>query len=438
MSITDLREKRLTPRDLDDLLPRAELDVAAAAEHIKPLIDDVAARGAAAVLDASERFDGIRPEQVRVPQAALDAALEQLDPAVRAALETSIARVRAVDTAHRPTDAPVEVTPGGTVTQRWIPIQRVGLYVPGGRAVLPSSVVMNVVPALVAGVEEIVVASPPQKDHGGLPHPTILAACRLLGVTDVLAAGGAQAIALLAHGADDLDGQRFDPVHLITGPGNVYVAAAKHLVRSRVAIDAIAGPTEIGILADDSADARFVAADLISQAEHDPLAGSVLVTDSESLVADVLSEVEAQVARTEHQERIRTALSGTQSRIILVRDIAQGLDVVNAYGAEHLEVHTRDAAAVAARVRNAGAIFIGPYSPVSLGDYVAGSNHVLPTGGAARTTGGLSVLTFLKAVHVIEYSADALRSSHEAGSTLAYAEGLPAHAAALNVRAENS
>lgn len=436
LSTTDLRGRALTPRALEDLLPRAELDVEAAQETIRPLIEDVAARGADAVLEASERFDGIRPPSLRVPAAALDAALKQLDPQVRAALETSIARVRAVDTAHCPEDHTVTVTDGGTVTQRWIPIQRVGLYVPGGRAVLPSSVVMNVVPAQVAGAEEIVVATPPQKEHGGLPHPTILAACRLLGITEVIAAGGAQAIALLAHGAPDVDGAPFDPVHLITGPGNVYVAAAKRLVSSRVAIDAVAGPTEIAILSDDSADPRYVAADLISQAEHDPLAGSVLVTDSEALAAEVAAETDRQAERTAHRERIAEALSGSQSRILLVEDLEQGLQVVNAYAAEHLEIITRDAAQVAARVTSAGAIFLGPHSPVSLGDYVAGSNHVLPTGGSARTTGGLSVLTFLKAVHVIEYDASALRGSIAAGAALARAEGLPAHAAALEIRAE--
>lgn len=434
LSVTDLRGRTLTARELEAEVPRADLDVTAAQDVVRPLLEDVKHRGAEAVRDASEKFDGVRPEALRVPAEALTKALEQLDPAIRSALETSIERVKAVDSAHRPSDHTVEVIPGGTVTQRWIPIQRVGLYVPGGRAVLPSSVVMNVVPALVAGVEEIVVASPPQAEYGGLPHPTILAACELLGVRTVLAVGGAQAIGLMAYGAEDLDGEAFAPVHMITGPGNVYVASAKHVVSAEVAIDAIAGPTEIGILADDSADPTYVAADLISQAEHDPLAGSVLVTTDEALADAVQVEVERQVAATEHRERVIEALSGSQSRIILVDSLEQGLQVVNAYGAEHLEIHTRNAREVASGVTSAGAIFVGPYSPVSLGDYCAGSNHVLPTGGSARTTGGLSVLTFLKAVHVVEYDEQALAASREAGTTLAIAEGLPAHGQAFDVR----
>lgn len=431
----DLRSRTLTAAELTAALPRAELDVEAAVDAVRPVVQDVRDRGAAAVLDASERFDGVRPAHLRVPAEEVERALAQLDPAIRAALEESAARVRRVDTEHRRGEDTVHVVPGGTVTQRWVPVRRVGLYVPGGRAVLPSSVVMNVVPAQVAGVEQIVLASPPQKEFGGLPHPTILAACALLGVTEVIAAGGAQAIALLAHGAPDLgEGRGLDGVDLVTGPGNVYVAAAKRLVRGTVGIDAEAGPTEIAILADASADPAFVAADLISQAEHDPLAASVLVTDSEQLVTAVQEQLAVQVPRAPHRERIEQALSGPQSGVVLVDDLAQGLAVVNAYGAEHLEIHTEEAPAVAARVTNAGAVFVGPYAPVSLGDYAAGSNHVLPTGGSSRYDGGLSVQTFLRGIHVVQYDREALAGARQAATVLAAAEGLPSHGRAIDIR----
>lgn len=435
MNVTDLRSTDLSPARLREAMPRPELDVDAAMQAVAGVVEDVRTRGAEAVLEAGERFDGVRPPSLRVPAEVITEALETLDPEIRAAIEVSIERVRAVDEAQRREDEVVEVTPGGVVRQRWVPVERVGLYVPGGRAVLPSSVVMNAVPAITAGVRQIVLASPPQKDFGGWPHPTILAACALLGVETVIAAGGAQAVALLAHGAEDLgDGTALDGVDMITGPGNVYVTAAKRLVRGTVGIDAEAGPTEIAILADETADPRYVAADLISQAEHDPLAASVLVTDSDELARAVDAELEVQIPQTEHVERIREALAGRQSGTILVDDLEQGLAVVNAYGAEHLEIQTADAAAVAARVTNAGAVFVGSYSPVSLGDYNAGSNHVLPTGGTSRFGGGLAVQSFLRGIHVIEYDEPALAASRVAATTLAKAEGLPAHGRAIDVR----
>jgi len=435
MNVTDLRSTDLSPARLREAMPRPELDVDAAMQAVAGVVEDVRTRGAEAVLEAGERFDGVRPPSLRVPAEVIAEALETLDPEIRAAIEVSIERVRAVDEAQRREDEVVEVTPGGVVRQRWVPVERVGLYVPGGRAVLPSSVVMNAVPAITAGVRQIVLASPPQKDFGGWPHPTILAACALLGVETVIAAGGAQAVALLAHGAEDLgDGAALDGVDMITGPGNVYVTAAKRLVRGTVGIDAEAGPTEIAILADETADPRYVAADLISQAEHDPLAASVLVTDSDELARAVDEELEVQIPQTEHVERIREALAGRQSGTILVDDLEQGLAVVNAYGAEHLEIQTADAAAVAARVTNAGAVFVGSYSPVSLGDYNAGSNHVLPTGGTSRFGGGLAVQSFLRGIHVIEYDEPALAASRVAATTLAKAEGLPAHGRAIDIR----
>jgi histidinol dehydrogenase len=336
---------------------------------------------------------------------------------------------------QRRADVTTQVVDGGTVTERWVPVRRVGLYVPGGLAVYPSTVVMNVVPAQVAGVEGLVVASPPQKENGGLPDARVLAACALLGVDEVYAVGGAQAIAMLGYGADGVDdGDRCEPVDVITGPGNIWVTAAKRLLRGVVGIDAEAGPTEIAILADETADARHVAADLISQAEHDPLAASVLVTDSEELVARVEAELTRQVAATKHEQRVLTALTGEQSGVVLVDDLEQGLCVVDAYAAEHLEIQTRDARQWAMRVRNAGAIFVGAWSPVSLGDYAAGSNHVLPTGGCARHSSGLSVQSFLRGIHVVEYDEAALRDVAGHVVALANAEDLPAHGDAVKAR----
>ncbi|MDQ1293547.1 MAG: histidinol dehydrogenase [Actinomycetota bacterium] len=426
-------------RALRKAVPRAELDVEQAVERVRPLCDDVRERGVPALLDLTEKFDGIRPEALRVPVEALHEALRGLDPAVRSALEESIRRARLVHRDQRRRDTTTQVAPGGTVTERWIPVERVGLYVPGGLAVYPSSVVMNVVPAQEAGVASIAVASPPGPDLGGgrtgLPHPTIMAACALLGVEELYSVGGAQAIAMFAHGADDEDGSTVcEPVDLVTGPGNIYVAAAKRLLRGIIGIDSEAGPTEIAILADSSADPHHLAADMISQAEHDPLAGIVLVTDCVDLADRTAAELGLRAPQAHHAERVETSLRGAQSAIVLVDDIDAGLKVVDAFAAEHLEVHTRDAATIAARVRNAGAVFVGPWSPVSLGDYCAGSNHVLPTGGCARHSSGLSVQTFLRGVHVVVYDEQALREVSEHVYALARAEGLPAHAQAVRSR----
>ena len=417
------------PGDLRSVLPRADLDVEAALEKVRPICDDVRHRGAAAVRDLTERFDGVRLESARVPAEAITRALAELDPGVRDALEESIRRARLVHRDQRRTDTTTRVVPGGTVTERWVPVERVGLYVPGGRAVYPSSVVMNVVPAQEAGVASLAVTSPAQAEFGGLPHPAILATCALLGVEEAYAVGGAQAIAMFAYGTEEC--RRAD---MVTGPGNIWVAAAKRLLKGVIGIDSEAGPTEIAVLADDTADPVHVAADLISQAEHDTLAASVLVTDSEALAAAVEGELAAQVARTKHADRIRAALSGRQSGIVLVDDIDAGLTVVDAYAAEHLEIQTADARAVAARVRNAGAIFVGPYAPVSLGDYLAGSNHVLPTGGCACHSSGLSVQTFLRGIHVIDYDEAALADATRRVVALAEAEDLPAHGAAMTAR----
>ncbi len=443
----DLRETDLSPRELAAALPRAAVDVDTALDAIAPVMADVRERGAAALRDAAERFDRVRPEHLRVPTQAIASALDGLDSAVREALELSIAHNRAGHTAQLPTERETQVLPGGRVVQRWIPVRRVGLYVPGGLAVYPSSVVMNAVAAQVAGVEQIALASPPQAEFGGLPHPTILAACALLGVTEVYAVGGAQAIAMFAYGAapeTDTDRQAVggpghllcEAVDVVTGPGNIYVAAAKRAMRGVVGIDAEAGTTEIAILADASANPDYVAADLVSQAEHDPAAASILVTDSPELADAVDRAVETRTAATRHSQRVRAALSGPQSGTVLVRDLAQGLAVVDAYAAEHLEIQTANAAEVARRVHNAGAIFVGPYSPVPLGDYLAGSNHVLPTGGTARFAAGLNVMAYIKSVQLIEYDAAALASMTPHLTALAESEDLPAHGEAASARRE--
>jgi histidinol dehydrogenase len=426
----DLRGSRLTKAGYQRLLPRATLDINQAMKTVEPILARVKDGSISDLLDLSFEFDGVRPPALRVSQRDLDQALNNLDPAVRTALELSIERIRKVHNDQRRKEVTTTVVDGGIVTERWIPVDRVGLYVPGGRAVYPSSVMMNVIPAQIAEVASIAVASPPQKEFDGLPHPTILATCALLGINEVYAIGGAQAIALFAYGMDEV----CEKCDLVTGPGNIYVAAAKRALRGVIGIDSEAGPTEIAILADSSADPVHIAADLISQAEHDVIAAAVLVTDSHELAEAVEIELNRQVPLTKHAERIGTALSGIQSAIALVDDISQGLDVVNAYAAEHLEIQTRDAWADSAKVRNAGAVFIGAFTPVSLGDYSAGSNHVLPTGGCACHSSGLSVATFLRGLHFIEYDEKAFRDIAPTVITLAEAEDLPAHGQAMSAR----
>ena len=430
----DLRGKALTKAGYNAELPRAALDVAQALVLVEPILHRVKTGGEAELIKLAQEFDGVTPASIRVPQQALDSALASLDPAIRAALELSIERVRKVHNDQVRADKTTNVVDGGTVTEKWIPVDRVGLYVPGGRAVYPSSVVMNVVPAQIAKVSSIAVASPPQKEFAGLPHPTILATCALLGVSEVFAVGGAQAIAMFAYGVEGL----CEKSDLVTGPGNIYVAAAKRALRGVIGIDSEAGPTEIAILADSSARASDVAADLISQAEHDVIAAAILVTDSIDLANNVEAELKIQIGKTKHKERITAALSGVQSAIVLVDDMKQGIDVVNAYAAEHLEIQTKNSREDAAQIRNAGAVFIGRFSPVSLGDYSAGSNHVLPTGGCACHSSGLSVQTFLRGLHLIEYGEKAFTDLVPTVVTLANSEDLPAHGQAMTIRLENS
>jgi len=429
----DFRGRSLTKAAYQSELPRAELNVADAMRLIEPILERVKNGSESDLLELAQEFDGVRPSSIRVPGTALESALAGLDPAVRTALELSISRLRKTHGDQVRSDTKTTVVDGGVVTEKWIPVDRVGLYVPGGRAVYPSSVMMNVIPAQIAKVASIAVASPPQKDFGGLPHPTILATCALLGITEVYAVGGAQAIALFAYGMHGLA----EKCDLVTGPGNIYVAAAKRALRGVIGIDSEAGPTEIAILADNSAIAADVAADLISQAEHDVIAATILVTDSAALADAVRAELIIRVSATKHSERIREALSGIQSAIAIVDSIEQGIDVVNAYAAEHLEIQTVNARIDAGKIRNAGAVFIGRFSPVSLGDYSAGSNHVLPTGGCACHSSGLSVQTFLRGLHFVEYDKAAFLEILPTVITLATAEDLPAHGQAMSARLEN-
>ena len=429
----DLRGKNLTKSEINSVVPRAKLDVVAALAAIEPILEKVRTGTETDLIEFGAKFDGIAPQAIRVPKEELTKALNNLDVNVREALEIAAQRIRKVHLDQVRQTVVSEVEPGATVTERWIPVDRVGLYVPGGRAVYPSSVLMNVIPAQIAKVPSIAVASPPQIDNNGWPNATILATCELLGIDEVYAIGGAQAVALFAYGMKDL----CEKTDLVTGPGNIYVAAAKRALRGVIGIDSEAGPTEIAVLADSSAVAADVATDLISQAEHDVIAASVLVTNSLDLAEQVEAELKVRVAKTKHSERIATALSSQQSAIVLVDDIQQGLEVVNAYAAEHLEIQTKNAKLDAAQIRNAGAVFIGRYAPVSLGDYAAGSNHVLPTGGCACHSSGLSVQTFLRGVHFIEYNKTAFDGIAKTVVALAKAEDLPAHGEAITVRYEN-
>ena len=435
LSVTDLRPLDTATADLSRIIPRANVDVSSVVPVVAPIIEQVRHGGEQTLLELAERFDGVRPPALRVPAEALEAALAGLDPRVRAALEESIRRARLVHDAQHPQDSTVELGEGAVVENHWTPVGRVGLYVPGGRAVYPSSVVMNVVPAQAAGVGSLAVTSPPQRDHGGLPHPTVLAACALLGVDEVYAAGGAQAVAMLAHGVQDDDGGWLcAPVDLVTGPGNVYVAAAKRALQGVIGVDAEAGPSEIAVIADGTARADWVAADLISQAEHDPLAASVLITDSEDLLRDVQAAIEAQVPGAFHEDQIREALTGPQSGVLLVRDMDQAVEVSDRYATEHLEIQTRDPEALVGRIRNAGAVFVGPHAPVPLGDYSAGSNHVLPTSGTARHSSGLNTVTFLRLQQRIRYTETGLKEVADGIGVLAEDERLPAHGAAIRAR----
>jgi len=433
----DLRGKRLSKSEYRAALPRAAIDIDSALQQIAPIINKVKTGTVSDLNNLSEKFDGVRPLNIRVPREVIEKSLTKLNPALRTVIEESIRRVRIVHKDQIRSTSVTRVADGGEVEERWIPVDRVGLYVPAGRAVYPSSVVMNVVPAQIAGVKSIALASAPQRDNDGWPNETVLATCALLGIDEVYSIGGAQAIAAFAFGIRDDDGKMIsESVDIVTGPGNIYVAAAKRALRGVIGIDSEAGPTEIAIVADESASAGEVAADLISQAEHDTIAAAILITDSLTLAADVERELISRVVRTKHRERITEALSGTQSAIAIVDDLAHGLEVANAYAAEHLELQVRDPKAASAEIRNAGAIFLGRFAPVSLGDYLAGSNHVLPTGGCACHSSGLSVQTFLRGLHFVNYNERAFREIAPSVVTFAEAEDLPAHGEAIKARFE--
>lgn len=427
----DLRGSRPTRAQFLGLIPRTELDVDTALDVASEIISAVRTDGSLALREQALRLDKVSDYEIRVPQTHIDEAVAGLSPELRSSLETAISRVRVGSQAQVPPAVSSEIASGAVITQRWQPVERVGLYVPGGKAVYPSSVIMNVVPAQVAGVRSIALASPPQAHFGGRVHPTILAAAGLLGVNEIYAMGGAGAIGAFAYGVEDLD---LVPVNVVTGPGNVYVAAAKRLVRGRVGIDSEAGPTEILIIADSSARVEYVAADLISQAEHDEMASAVLVTDSVELAAAVEVEISKQAVATSHSARVKIALEGPQSAIVLVDDLSVAVDFSNAYGPEHLEIQSEQASQLVTQITNAGAVFVGDFTPVSLGDYSAGSNHVLPTAGQALFSSGLGAYTFLRPQQIIEYSKDALKEVAQGIRVLADDEDLPAHGDAVDIR----
>ncbi|MHA3722367.1 histidinol dehydrogenase [Leucobacter sp. HY1910] len=434
MRTIDLRGQELSRGELLGLVPRAALSADDAVERVRPLVADVAGRGEAALREQAESFDGVTGHALRVPAAAIRASLSDCPPEIEAALTELIDRLRRGAAAQVPATQVTHMSDGATITQRWQPVTRVGLYAPGGKAAYPSSVIMNAVSAQVAGVPELALASPAQRDNAGLPHPAVLWAAALCGIDEVYAIGGAGAIAAFAHGVPEID---LAPVDVVTGPGNVFVAAAKRVVSGLCGIDSEAGTTEILVIADETAEARFVAADLISQAEHDEAAASVLVTTSPALAARVADEIAHRAPRTRHAERVATALAGPQSAVILVDSLAMAARVSNAYGPEHLEIQTTHDDDVLTLITDAGAIFVGGHTPVSLGDYLAGSNHVLPTGGTARFASGLGAHTFLRPQQIVRYDRDTLRTLEAPLVALAGAEGLPAHGEAVSARFES-
>ena len=422
---------QVTPALVAELLPRAAVSIDSVSETVSQIIAEVKQNSLKALDAQAERFDGLKNVSFRVPKEVLVEALNQLDKPLRAAIETAITRVRAVSMATMPASVRVELDEGAIVEQLFVPVDSVGLYVPGGKAVYPSSVVMNVVPAQVARVPRIAVSSPAQEN--GLPSPSVMATCALLGIDEVYGIGGASAIAAFAYGVSEIN---LEPVAMVTGPGNIFVAAAKRQLRGVIGIDSEAGPTEILIVADESANPRFIAADLISQAEHDQNAAAVLVTDSASLIEQVEAQLAIQVPLAKNRDRIEASLGGIQSALVLVADLSAAMAVANEYATEHLEIQTANSEELAGQVRHAGAVFVGAYSPVSLGDYLAGSNHVLPTGQQAKFSSGLSVFTFLRTQQHVTYSADALASVTDRLRVFSEAEKLSAHGRAGSIRLE--
>lgn len=427
----DLSNSEISADQVLKDLPRAALDLDAAVEIIRPLVEKIRTDGSQAIKAIAKDIDGIDIDPIRVSEEELTTALANLDPNLRSSLELAIERVRKVAVESIPKGFSTQLATGATVSQRYQPVDSVGLYVPGGKAVYPSSVIMNVVPAIAAGVKKIAIATPGQAAFGGRPHPTVLATAELLGIRDVFTIGGPAAVIAFAYGVPEIG---LDPVNLVTGPGNVYVAAAKRMLRGVIAIDSEAGPTEIMVLADDSANPSFVAADLISQAEHDELAAAVLVSDSRAFIDKVALELAKQVEAAPNKSRILEALKGQQSALVLVADMDSAAKVADLYATEHLSIQTSQNNRLVSQISNAGAIFLGSFSPVSLGDYLAGSNHVLPTGGQARFGSGLGVHTFLRPQQVVEYSETALSEVSTNVVAIADSEGLEAHGEAIKIR----
>jgi len=400
-------------------------------EVVANILKDVKKRGDAAVLDYTNRFDKTNASklaELEISQSELQAALNGLPAAQREALQTAADRVRSYHEKQLMASWQYTEADGTILGQQVTSLDRVGLYVPGGKAAYPSSVLMNAIPAKVAGVKDLIMVVP---TPNGEKNALVLAAAAISGVDRVFCIRGAQAVGALAYGTETVP-----QVDKIVGPGNAYVAAAKRRVFGVVGIDMVAGPSEILVICDGKTNPDWVAMDLFSQAEHDVIAASVLVTDSTELADAVEAELIKRVPKTKHSERIATALSSQQSAIVLVDNVQQGLHIVNSYAAEHLEIQTRNAKLDAAQIRNAGAVFIGRYAPVSLGDYAAGSNHVLPTGGCACHSSGLSVQSFLRGIHLVEYSKEAFDGIASAVVTLANSEDLPAHGEAITARYE--
>lgn len=422
MQVIDWRGKAGIPT-----LERASQDSASVIDSVTKLIKEVRDGGAEAIKAQAARFDGAHLDEVKVSTAEIDEALIQLPIELKEAITESIRRVRIASRAQLPKDTSVVFDDEATVTTRWVPLNRAGLYVPGGKATYPSSLIMNVVPAQEAKVRQIALATPAPINN------VVLATAALLGVTEIYKMGGAGAIAAFAYGIPELG---LEPVDIITGPGNVFVSTAKRLVADSVAIDSEAGPSEVLIVADGSANTEYLAADLLSQAEHDENAVSILITTEEKQVEQVQEALSRRLSKTKNRERAEKALLGQQSAIVIVDSLEIAVDLANAYASEHTEVHTKDAHQIALKIENAGAVFVGPYSPVSLGDYLAGSNHVLPTSGKARYRSGLNTATFLKAQQLIEYPKDALAAVSKLIRVFSEYEGLPAHGEAVNARDE--
>ncbi len=423
-------------RDVDDAAERLEriagrtegAQMRQEEEKVAQILERVRREGDAALLSLTEAFDGVRPDPLRIPEARLRECWEALPSPLRQALELAHARVLRFHEAQRPGDLHLQGPHGETLGRRWRPVERAGLYVPGGRASYPSTVLMNVIPARVAGVERIVMVTPPGRD--GEPNPTVLAAAHLAGVREVYRVGGAQAIAALAWGTESLP-----RVDVISGPGNLWVTLAKKAVYGRVGIDSLAGPSEVLVIADHTARPEQVAADLMAQAEHDPLAAAILLTTSEELAAAVPRAVAEQLVDHPRAAIVRQALTDW-GLIVVCDDLDTAARLSDGFAPEHLELLVEHPEPLAERIHHAGAIFLGPFSPEAVGDYLAGPNHTLPTGGTARFAGALSVETFLRHTSLIGFTRAALEATGEAVIALARSEGLHSHAESVRRRLE--